>query len=70
MSTARVMNAPTPIAVLHRMQTAEPGPADPPPPAPQRFEWQSRFGVIVIEVIGDRSFVNGQPVEPAEAAGP
>jgi hypothetical protein len=33
----------------------------------QRYVWQSRFGEILIEVIGDRSYVNGQAVEPLEA---
>lgn len=34
----------------------------------QRDVWNSRFGPIVIEVIGGRSYVNGKWVEPAEAA--
>ena len=29
-----------------------------------RYVWESRFGEILIEVVGDRSFVNGQAVEP------
>lgn len=33
----------------------------------QRYVWESRFGEILIEVIGDCSYVNGQPVEPVEA---
>ncbi len=32
-----------------------------------RLEWQHRFGAMLIEVQGGRVFVNGQPVEPAEA---
>jgi hypothetical protein len=29
-----------------------------------RYVWESRFGEILIEVVGDRTFVNGQVVEP------
>jgi hypothetical protein len=32
-----------------------------------RYVWESRFGSILIEVKGTRVFVNGQPVEPADA---
>ena len=32
-----------------------------------RYVWESRFGSILIEVKGNRAYVNGQPVEPAEA---
>lgn len=35
----------------------------------QRYVWESRFGTILIEVIGDKTFVNGQAVEPIEARG-
>ena len=31
-----------------------------------RYVWESRFGEILIEVVGDRSFVNGQLVEPLD----
>lgn len=30
-----------------------------------RYVWQHRFGQMLIEVDGDRVFVNGQPVQPA-----
>ncbi len=30
-----------------------------------RFVWDSRYGRMLIEVVGDRIFVNGQPVERA-----
>lgn len=30
----------------------------------QRWVWQSRYGAMLIEVIGDEIFVNGQRVEP------
>jgi hypothetical protein len=32
----------------------------------QRFVWDSRFGPILIEIIGAQAFVNGQAVHPAE----
>ena len=31
-----------------------------------RYVWESRFGSILIEVKGNRTYVNGQPVVPAE----
>jgi hypothetical protein len=31
-----------------------------------RYVWESRFGEILIEVVGDCSFVNGQLVEPID----
>lgn len=33
----------------------------------QRWLWQSRYGAILIEVIGTDVFVNGQLVEPHAA---
>ena len=30
----------------------------------RRWVWHSRHGAILIEVIGDEAFVNGQRVEP------
>jgi hypothetical protein len=30
----------------------------------QRWVWHGRFGAILIEVIGEETFVNGQRVEP------
>ena len=32
---------------------------------PQQFVWQSRYGVMLIEVIGENVFVNGDKVERA-----
>ena len=29
-----------------------------------RYEWQGRFGPMVVEVCGDQAFVNGRAVEP------
>ena len=31
----------------------------------QRYVWESRFGAILIEVVGEQAFVNGSRVEPA-----
>ena len=51
-----------PRPALARPLRAAPGrPAVP----PQRHVWHSRFGTIVIEVIGADCYVNGQRVEPA-----
>jgi hypothetical protein len=36
----------------------------------QRYVWESRFGEILIEVIGDRSYVNGQAVETVDPTAP
>lgn len=30
----------------------------------QRWVWHSRFGEVLIEVVGERVFVNRQPVAP------
>ena len=30
----------------------------------QRWVWHSRFGEVLIEVVGEQMFVNGQPVAP------
>ena len=30
----------------------------------RRWVWHGRYGAILIEVIGDQAFVNGQRVEP------
>jgi hypothetical protein len=30
----------------------------------QRWVWYSRFGEVLIEVVGEQVFVNGQPVAP------
>lgn len=32
---------------------------------PIRFEWESRFGLMVIDVVDGVAYVNGEPVEPA-----
>ena len=33
----------------------------------QRWIWRSRFGEVLIEVVGEQSFVNGQAVAPYAA---
>ena len=47
------------------------GPADPAQPelplasaGVQRWLWNGKFGPMLIEVVGERVFVNGQSVEP------
>jgi hypothetical protein len=32
-----------------------------------RYVWEGRFGSMLIEVVGDRIFVNGERVEPANS---
>lgn len=51
------MNAP--LALQHLQAPAAPA------AGPQRWEWHSRYGCIVIEVIEGRVYVNGRLVEPA-----
>lgn len=57
------MNAPLLPEVLSRRDATQ-------PPLPlaaqgvQRYVWESRFGQMLIEVVGDETFVNGQRVEP------
>jgi hypothetical protein len=61
------LNAPVPLAVLARHERD--GEELQPPPGPhatQHFVWESRFGSIVVDVIGDQTFVNGELVEPAQ----
>ncbi len=55
------MNAP--VALQH----LQPAPAGAPAPAvpAERWEWCSRYGCIVIEVVDGRVYVNGSLVEPA-----
>jgi hypothetical protein len=55
------MNAPLPIALLESPKVRD---AQASSSEPRRYLWESRFGLIVIEVLGDQAFVNGQPVEP------
>jgi hypothetical protein len=39
-------------------------------PGVQRWVWEGRYGSMLIEVIGERVFVDGQPVEPHAAEHP
>jgi hypothetical protein len=34
-----------------------------------RWVWESRFGAMLIEVVGEQVRVNGEPVEPAPPPG-
>jgi hypothetical protein len=36
----------------------------------QRYVWESRFGPILIEVIGDEVFVNREKVDPVHGPSP
>ena len=61
------MNAPLFPEVLTRREGAAPHPQQPLPLASagvQRHLWDSRFGPILIEVIADQIFVNGDRVMP------
>ncbi|MDR7093947.1 hypothetical protein [Hydrogenophaga laconesensis] len=49
------MNARLPQTV-REFEVAEP---------PVHFEWQSRFGLIVIDIVDGVAYVNGERVEPA-----
>lgn len=58
------MNAPLLPEILRR---TEPSPQQELPLAAegvQRYVWESRWGAMLIEVVGEQVFVNGQPVEP------
>ena len=62
------MNAPLLAEVLTPREGLAPHPQQPLPLAGAdvlRHVWQSRFGPILIEVIGDQAFVNGALVERA-----
>jgi hypothetical protein len=39
-------------------------------PAARRYVTDGRYGRIVVDVVGDAVFVNGDPVEPAAAVQP
>lgn len=60
------MNAPILPEILRR---AEPSPQAELPLAAegvQRYVWESQWGAMLIEVVGDQVRVNGQTVEPAD----
>ena len=40
--------------------------SDPPLETCSRYVWEGRFGSMLIEVRGGRTYVNGEFVEPAE----
>lgn len=58
------MNAPIRHEVLQASTTKSTRASEDPSPA-LRYVWEGLFGVIVIEVVGDIAYVNGQAVEPA-----
>jgi hypothetical protein len=63
----------TEVLFTEKLLRREPGDQAPLPLAAegvQRYVWQSRFGEILIEVMGDTAFVNGQRVEPMEPTAP
>lgn len=67
------MNAPLFAEVLTRREGQAPHPQQPLPLASTgvlRYVWDSRFGPILIEVIDDQVFVNGDRVVPATPDSP
>ncbi len=60
------MHPPPPLAADRLVGRAD----DAQPPLPlasdgvQRWVWQGRFGAMLIEVVGEQVFVNGERVEP------
>lgn len=64
------MNAPLFSEKLLRLADSGQAPLALATPGVQRYVWESRFGEILIEVIGERSFVNGRPVEPLSTTDP
>ncbi len=58
------MNAPVFPETLLRLGDSEQLPLPLATSGVLRYVWESRFGEILIEVIGERTFVNGQIVEP------
>lgn len=64
------MNAPLFAEKLLRLSDPDQAPLALATPGVQRYVWESRFGEILIEVIGERSFVNGRPVEPMSTTDP
>ena len=55
----------------HLRYTYSPNPVEPSVPlssdSVRRWVWHGRHGAMLIEVIGDEAFVNGQRVEPHAA---
>jgi hypothetical protein len=63
------MNAPLRPQVLLRPEPAPQQDLALATPGVLRYVWQHRFGTMLIEVDGERVFVNGQRVWPAIPAG-
>lgn len=56
----------SPVSALPADDTPSPQPRlDLDPEGVRRVVWESRYGPILIEVVGDTVMVNGKPVEPA-----
>lgn len=64
------MNAPLYPERLLRREAAEQVSLPLATPGVQRYVWESRFGNILIEVVGEQSFVNGERVEPMDPPPP
>lgn len=58
------MNAPVYPETLLRLDDPEQVPLPLATSGVLRYVWESRFGEILIEVIGEQTFVNGRVVEP------
>jgi hypothetical protein len=68
---ALTMNAPVIHDVLLRKASAhDEQPLEAAQGGYRQVIWESCFGQIVVEIIGDSIFVNGDPVEPAERSEP
>lgn len=63
------MNAPTYPEVLRRLEQAPQGELPLATQGALRYVWESHFGEMLIEVIDDVVYVNGDRVEPAMAEG-
>ena len=64
------MNAPLHPEVLMGAQPADQPSLPLATEGVQRYVWESRFGNILIEVVGEQSFVNGERVEPMDPPPP
>jgi hypothetical protein len=60
-----VLNAPLRPEVLLRADDRPQAPLPLATEGVQRYVWEGRFGPMLVEVVGDTIYVNGQRVEPA-----
>ena len=63
------MNAPLLPEVLRRLEETPQADLPLATEGVLRYVWENRFGAMLIEVIDDVVYVNGDPVEPAMAEG-